>query len=101
MTLNQPFASPDEMQEEGGELDSHEEVRLSFAGPGEIKKREVVLGSKRWTFFFSCYSTAVLRTLSLYAMASGHCLNIVILAAVHGLLGLPGRCERSTQPSFW
>ena len=30
-------------QEEGGELDSHEEVRLPFAGPGEIKKREVVL----------------------------------------------------------
>ena len=28
-------------QEEGGELDSHEEVRLSFAGPGEIKRREV------------------------------------------------------------
>ena len=30
-------------QEEGGELDSHEEVRLSFAGPDEIKKMEVVL----------------------------------------------------------
>ena len=30
-------------QEEGGELDSHEEVRLSFAGPGELKRREVVL----------------------------------------------------------
>ena len=30
-------------QEEGGELDSHEEVRLSFADPGEIKSREVVL----------------------------------------------------------
>ena len=29
-------------QEEGGELDSHEEVN-SFAGPGEIKRREVVL----------------------------------------------------------
>ena len=28
-------------QEEGGELDSHEEVRLSFVGPGEIKRREV------------------------------------------------------------
>ena len=25
-------------QEEGGELDCHEEVRLSFAGPGEIKR---------------------------------------------------------------
>ena len=30
-------------QEQGGELDSHEEVRLSYAGPGEIKRREVVL----------------------------------------------------------
>ena len=30
-------------QEDGGELDSHGEVRLSFAGPGEIKRREVVL----------------------------------------------------------
>ena len=30
-------------QEVGGELDSHEEVRLSFAGPGEIKRREAVL----------------------------------------------------------
>ena len=28
-------------QEEGGELDSHEEVRLSFAGPGEISRRAV------------------------------------------------------------
>ena len=52
-------------QEEGGELDSHEEVRLSFAdpgvierrevvldpqeSPGEIKSREVELGSQRWT----------------------------------------------------
>ena len=25
-------------QEEVGELDSHEDVRLSFAGPGEIKR---------------------------------------------------------------
>ena len=50
---------------EGGKLDSHEEARLSFAGPGEIKRREVVvvpqespeeiksreveLGSESWT----------------------------------------------------
>ena len=33
-------------QEEGGELDSHEEVRLPFAGAGEIKSREVELGSE-------------------------------------------------------
>ena len=30
-------------QEEGGELDFHEKVRLSFAGSGDIKRREVVL----------------------------------------------------------
>ena len=28
-------------QEEGGELDYHKEVRLSFAVPGKIKRREV------------------------------------------------------------
>ena len=28
-------------QEEGGELDSHEEVRLSFVGPGEFERKEV------------------------------------------------------------
>ena len=69
----------------GGELDSHKEVSLSFAGPGEIKRMEVVLdpqdspeeqggGAGRWHraglrkldfFCFSCYSTAVLRTLSM------------------------------------
>ena len=66
----------------GCELGSQEEVRLSFAGPGEIKRREVVLdpqvspveiksrevelGSESWTTLcFSCSSTAVLRTLSL------------------------------------
>ena len=49
-------------QEEGGELDSHEE-----ASPEEIKSREVVLG---WTeremdfFCFSCFPTPELRTLS-------------------------------------
>ena len=74
-------------QEEGGELDSHEEVRLSFAGPGEIKRRDVVLdpqlspdkeiksrevelGPESWTSFASvvfqqqCY---------------GHCFHFVTL----------------------
>ena len=37
------FCGSSRDQEEGGELDSHEEVRVSFAGPGEIKRREVVL----------------------------------------------------------
>ena len=30
-------------QVEGGELDSHEEVQLSFASPGEVKGREVLI----------------------------------------------------------
>ena len=65
-------------QEEGGELDSHEEV-----SPEEIKRREVSwtltkkLAQKRsragrwcWAgeldfFYFSCFPTAELRTLSL------------------------------------
>ena len=67
-------------QEEGGELDSHEEVR-HFAGPGEIKRREVVLdpqvspeeikrregelGLKAGLFCCICFSTVDLRTLCL------------------------------------
>ena len=139
-------------QEEGGELDSHEEVRLSFAGPGEIKKREVVLDPqespeeiksrevvldpqespeeiksreveqgggaelRKLDFFcFGCYSTAVLRTLSLWLCSTQqlkqqlrctlvashwrgpHCHNIIVLAVVHGLLGLPGRSALSSH----
>ena len=34
-------------QEEGGELDSHERVGLSFAGPGEMKRKEVNWTLKR------------------------------------------------------
>ena len=90
---------------------THEEVRLLFAGPGEIKTREVVLdppprrdheqgggaGLRKLDFFcFSCSSTAVLRTLSLWLCTAQqlkqqlrstlvaaqwrdprHCLNIV------------------------
>ena len=64
---NRAAQSPGETdQEEGGEVDSHEKVRLSLAGPGEINRREVVLnpqvspenmsrevelGSKSWTSF--------------------------------------------------
>ena len=45
--------------------------------------------------------TAIAWHASCYAMARGHCLNIlVVLAAVHGLLGLPGRCARSSLHSF-
>ena len=37
-------------QEEGGELDSHEEVRLPFAGPGEIKREVSWTLTKRLDF---------------------------------------------------
>ena len=65
ITLLPPVAESRRDQEEGGELDSHEEARLSFASPGEIKRmegvldpqespekiksRQVELGSESWT----------------------------------------------------
>ena len=72
-------------REEEGELGSHEEVRLPFAGPGEIERKEVVLdphespgeiksremelGSEFWTTFLlqlflnSCATDIVFVTL--------------------------------------
>ena len=39
-------------QEEGRELDSYEKVRLPFAGPGELKRKEVSWTlTKRLDFF--------------------------------------------------
>ena len=78
-----------------------------FAGPGAIKRREVVLGVKVGllllqlspisgatdivTLFRTAVGTATAKYTSCCVMPSGHCLNIfVILAAVHGILGLPG-----------
>ena len=72
-------------QEEGSELDSHEEVRLSFAGPAEIRGRSGCWALKRaqgrsragrWSwaqkvglvFCFNCSPTAVLRTLYLWLL---------------------------------
>ena len=132
-----------------GELDSREKVRLLFAGPGEIKRREVVLdpqdnpkkslwncenlrpggailrprvgqiyckkcvcdphlkflsgemlGSESLTSFcFSCSSTAVLRTLSLWLLSTAVETAIAdVLAVVHGLLGL--LCQRSSHSLF-
>ena len=93
-------------QEEGGELDPQ-------VGPEEIKSRV-----ESWTSFcISCYSAAVLQTLSLRllhkavetAVAWYTSLlatqwqgdtALVVLAVVHGLLGLPGRCVRSSLHSF-
>ena len=122
-------------QEEGGELDSHEDFRLSFAGLGEIKRREVELdpqespeeiksrevelGSESWTSSVSVYySTSVLRILSLWLCSAQHLKQqlrstlvatqwrgdtaltfSVVLAAVHGLLGLPGRS--AVEPSLF
>ena len=80
--------------------------------PDEIKSREEELGlrvglllhqlflnSGATDFVFSV-ETAVAWYSSCYAMASGHCLNIfVFLAAVHGILGLPGWRLRSSLRS--
>ena len=88
----------------------------------EIMSREVELGWESWTSFASscpsCSSTAVQRTWSLWLcpstavetaiaqctsrweMARGHRLNTsIVLAAVHGLLGLPDRWTRSSLHS--
>ena len=94
-------------QEEGGELNSQQ-------SPGDIKSREVELGSESWSSFASvvpqqlcyghCHKTDLLRTavetvvsgvcICIYILVASqwpgpHCLNIVVvLAVVHGLLGL-------------
>ena len=101
----------------------------NFAGPGEIKRREVVLdphvspeeivsrevelGSESWTSFALVVTqqqcnvlvtlpwTAFERATTWYTMARGQCLNIlVVLAVVHCLLGLPGRCTQSSLYSL-
>ena len=102
-----------------GEMTRREVVLDPQVSPEEIKSREVELGLKLDFFCVSnCFSTAVLRTyghclcdcsvqqlrqqlrstyISCCAMARGHCLNIfVVLAAVHGILGLPGWRLRSS-----
>ena len=87
--------------------------------PGEIKSREVELGSESWTSFASvvlqqtCYGhcpcdcsarqlTEQQLRIALVAVQwrgpHWHCLNIaVVLAVVHGLLGLSGS-ERAVEP---
>ena len=53
------------------------------------------------TLLRTALETAVVQYTSCCAMARGHCRNIVaVLAAVHGLLGLPGRYARSSLHSF-
>ena len=53
-------------QEEGGELDSHEEASPhEQVSPEEIKSREWSWDRELDFFRFSCFPTAELRTLSL------------------------------------
>ena len=105
-----------------GEIKRREMIYMLdlHVSPEEIMSRGVEQGCESWTFFASsCYSTVVQRTLSLRlcpstavetsiaqytsccAMARGHRLNTsIVLADVHGLLGLPGRCARSSLHSL-
>ena len=92
-----------------GEIKRREMVLDPQVSPEEIKSREVELGLNiglllRQLFpsggatdivFVILFRTAVETAIAWYTscctMASGHCLNIfVVLAAVHGILGLPG-----------
>ena len=108
------FAGPGEIKRREVGLDPQ-------VSPEEIKSREVGLGSKSWTSFASvatqqqCYGHCPCDSAphsrskqqlcgayaSCYAMARGHRLNIsIVLAAIHGLHGLPGGCARSSLHSF-
>ena len=84
--------------------------------PEEIMSREVELGSESWTSFASvvtqqqCYrhcpcdcSTQQLKQQlhsTLVAAQWRGDTALTLLAAVHGLLGLPGRCARSCLHSL-
>ena len=84
-------------QEEGGELDSHEEVR-----PEEIKSRKVVLGWRErigllLLQLFSSGGAMDIVFAILFCIAVGTAIvwtlpneHPVVPAAVHGSLGLPG-----------
>ena len=93
-----------------GEIKSGREVvQDPQVSPGEVKSREVELGLKVGlllpqlflnssatdTVFAALFRTAVETANAWYtscsAMTRGHCLNaFVVLAAVHGVLGLLG-----------
>ena len=106
------FAGPGEIKRREVVLDSH-------VSPEEIMSREVELGSISWISFalvvtqqqcnghclcdsaWTAFETAATWYTSCYAMSWGHCLNIlVVLAVVHCLLGLPGRCTQSSLYSL-
>ena len=68
-------------QEEGGELDADEETSAE-----EVKSREVELGLRVGLFLLQLRVGLLLLQLFL----NGGATDIVVLAAVHGSLGLPG-----------
>ena len=104
-----PQVSPGEIMSKEVELDPQ-------VSPGEIMSKEVELGLKVGLLLLQLFLNSnatdivfgtLLRTAvetatrwytSCYAMARGHCLNILV-TAVHGPLGL--RCARSSRLSFW
>ena len=100
-----------------GEIKRRKMVLDPQVGPEEIKSREVELGLNvglllRQLFpnsgatdigFVILFRTAVgtVTTLVAAQWRSGHCLNIfVVLAAVHGVLGLPGWRLRLSLHTF-
>ena len=102
-----------------GETKRREVVLDPQVSPEEIKSREVELGLKFRLFCISrCFPTAELRTLSLWpfrtavgtvtAWYTSCCAmakrtmpqHFVVLAAVHGILGLPGWRLRLSLHSF-
>ena len=106
------FAGPEEIKRREVVLDPQ-------VSPEEIKSREVELGLRVGllllrlllnssatdivlvTLLRTAVETAFVKYTSCCAMARGHCRNIVVvLAAVHGFLGLPGRYARSSLHSF-
>ena len=105
------FAGPGEIKRREVELDPQ-------VSPGEIMSREVELDSESWTSFLlpvvtqqrcnghcpcDCPAQQLKQQLrsTLVAARWRHRLNTsIVLAAVHGLLGLLGRCPRSSLHSL-
>ena len=62
-------------REEGGELDSYDEVRLSFPGPGEIKMREVVLDPQESPGEIKSRKVELVRVTCLCVCGGGVCVR--------------------------
>ena len=78
---------------------------------GNDRHLQNIITHSEWSLFSQTkeVSTAVLWTLSLWLLRKSRwnstrsgegTLPAIVLAAVHGLLGLPGRCARSNLHSF-